>query len=85
LAHHKSTIKRIKTNNKANEHNRHYRSMMRTAGRKLKSADTPEARTENLLRVCGILDRLVTKGIIHRNTAARRKSRLSGYVNRLKA
>ena len=83
MEHHKSTIKRIKTNNKANERNRHYRSMMKTAIKKVKTAETAEARTENLTSVCAILDRLVSKGIIHTNTAARRKSRLSGYVNSL--
>ena len=81
MAHHKSTIKRIKTNNKANERNRQSRSIMRTAIRKLKTAESAETRNENLTELCAILDRLVSKGIIHINTAARRKSRLSGYVN----
>ena len=81
MAHHKSTIKRIKTNNKANERNRQYRSMMRTAIKKIRTSESTEARNENLTSLCAILDRLVSKGIIHINTAARRKSRLSVYVN----
>lgn len=76
MAQHKSALKRIKTSQKANLRNRHYRSMMRTAMRRVREAGTEETRQSTLRTACAILDRLASKGIIHHNTAARRKSRL---------
>ena len=80
MATHKSAKKRIRTSLKRNEHNRHYRSMMRKAMRRVREGEDNESRPENLRRACAILDRLVSKGIIHRNTAARRKSKLNKLV-----
>lgn len=81
MAHHKSAIKRIRTSHKANERNRHYRSMMRSAIRRVRETADSENKNENLHKACVILDRLVSKGVLHRNTAARRKSRLNKLVN----
>jgi len=82
MAHHKSAIKRIRTSNKARERNRQYRSKMRTVMRRVHESENDETRRTNLHHACAILDRLVSKGVIHRNTAARRKSKLNLYVNR---
>ena len=82
MAHHKSAIKRIRTSAKRNIRNRHYRSSMRGSIRRVVEAETPETRRELLRSACSILDRLVSKGIIRRNTAARRKSRLHSFVAR---
>jgi small subunit ribosomal protein S20 len=38
---------------------------------------------ETLLRTIQILDKAVTKGVIHKNTAARKKSRLTRQLNAL--
>ena len=80
MAHHKSALKRIKTNRKANIRNRHYRSTMRTALRRVRESESSDERQTTLRQACAILDRLATKNIIHRNTAARRKSRLHRFV-----
>ena len=80
MAHHKSTKKRIKTNLKANLRNRQYRSKMRTAMRKVREASDIETAHTDLQKTNALFDRLVAKGIIHRNTAARRKSRLHKAV-----
>ncbi len=77
MAHHKSTKKRIKTNLKANLHHRHYRSLMRTAIRRIGESQDDQLRSTNLLHACAVVDRLASKGIIHRNAAARTKSRLN--------
>jgi len=82
MAHHKSAIKRIRTNLKANVRNRHYRSMMRTALRRVREGKDTETRQNDLRYTCALLDRLAVKGIIHRNTAARRKSRLHRLIAR---
>ncbi|MDP8229229.1 MAG: 30S ribosomal protein S20 [Candidatus Electryoneaceae bacterium] len=80
MAHHKSTRKRIKTNRKANIRNRQFRASMRTALRRVRESESNDDRLTNLHQACAILDRLATKKIIHRNTAARRKSRLHRFV-----
>ena len=83
MAHHKSAIKRIRTSRKANERNRHYRSLMRSTIKKVREAADTESRSAALHRACSVLDQLVAKGVIHRNTAARRKSRLHGFAKRV--
>ncbi|HHE46603.1 MAG TPA: 30S ribosomal protein S20 [Bacteroidetes bacterium] len=80
MAHHKSAIKRIKTNRKSNLRNRHYRTLMRTSLRRVRESSSPETLQGNLRSACAVLDRLVGKGIIHRNNAARRKSKLHRMV-----
>lgn len=79
MPHHKSAMKRVRTSKKENARNRIYRTMMRRAIRRVRESDGAEsvelAKTAN-----AILDRLASKGIIHRNTAARRKSRLAKFV-----
>jgi len=57
--------------------------MMRTSIRRFREALDAESRRERLHTACAILDRMASKGIIHRNTAARRKSRLHRYASRL--
>ena len=54
--------------------NRAGRSELRTA---LKRASAPEATEEQRRRAITLLDRAARKGLIHRNAAARRKSRLT--------
>ena len=81
MAHHKSTIKRIRTTRKENLLNRQYRSRVRTLMKRVTEVEDEQVRKESLARAGTLLDRLARKGIIHRNTAARRKSRLAKFVN----
>lgn len=84
MAHHKSALKRIRTSAKRNLRNRHYRSTMRSSIRRVVESETPETGREHFRSACSVLDRLVSKGVIHRNTAARRKSRLYRIVSEIK-
>jgi len=80
MAHHLSAKKRIRTSKKANLRNRQYRSLLRTVLRKVREGETPEARMQNLRTAVSTLDRLVGKGILHRNNAARKKAHLTQFV-----
>lgn len=80
MAHHKSTKKRIKTNLKANLRNRSYRARMRNMIRKVREGEAGENMTRDFNATCALLDRLASKGVIPRNTAARRKSRLHKFM-----
>ncbi|HEX2640295.1 MAG TPA: 30S ribosomal protein S20 [Pyrinomonadaceae bacterium] len=86
MANHKSAEKRVRQTIKRNEINRKNRSRVRTEIKKLRAALTTSdkaASTEQLTPTISMIDKAVNKGILHRNTAARYKSRLTKHVNEL--
>jgi small subunit ribosomal protein S20 len=86
MANHKSAIKRVRQNAKRKEINRNNRSKLRTSIKKLRTSITganKAASTELLYPTVSLIDKAVNKGIIHKNTAARHKSRLTKHVNSL--
>jgi small subunit ribosomal protein S20 len=76
----KSQIKRIKTNAKAQERNKAVRSSLKTAVRRFREAlaggDSSVAKQE-LRAASRALDVAVTKGVIHKNQAANKKSAMA--------
>ncbi|HQX55216.1 MAG TPA: 30S ribosomal protein S20 [Pyrinomonadaceae bacterium] len=86
MANHKSAEKRVRQNAKRKEINRSNRSKLRTSIKKLRGAvagNDKAASTELLFPTVSLIDKAVNKGIIHKNTAARHKSRLTKHVNAL--
>ena len=81
-----SAVKNIRKNRRRNAINTARRSQLRSQIKKLRSLvalkDTTGARRE-LSKTLSLLDRSAGKGIIHHNTAARHKSRLTRQVNGL--
>ena len=57
------------------------RSRLRTAVKRVRTADTTVTAQEALAAAVAIIDKTARKGVIHRNQAARRKSRLTRRVN----
>ena len=86
MANHKSAEKRNRQNLKRNEINRSNRGRLRTQIKKLRAAiagqDKPVS-GELLNPTISLIDKAVNKGVIHKNTAARYKSRLSKHVAEL--
>jgi small subunit ribosomal protein S20 len=86
MANIKSAEKRILQNERHRERNRNFRSRMRTAIKRLRTAlesgDSAQAQ-ELLPQTLRVIDETVQKGVVHRNTAARYKSRLTRAVNAL--
>lgn len=84
----KSAIKRVKTNEARRLRNASQKSALRTA---VKQADQAvlgtdvNAAKEALQLAQKKLDKAVTKGLIHKNAAARKKSRLAQKLNALSA
>ncbi|WP_188149741.1 30S ribosomal protein S20 [Teredinibacter waterburyi] len=80
--------KRARQNDKARAHNASLRSMVRTYLKKVNAAieagDAEEAKAAYATAV-PIIDRMADKGIIHKNKAARHKSRLNKQVKALAA
>lgn len=83
----KSAIKRVKVAERNRVRNRAYKSQVRTEQTKLeetlKLANVKEI-DANLSAVYAVIDKAVAKGVLHRNTAARKKSRLALKADALK-
>ena len=79
----KSQIKRIKTNEKARLRNKAVKSSLKTAIRKAREAAAAgdvEKATEYQRAAARQLDKAVSKGVIHKNQAANKKSALASKV-----
>ncbi|HMS39634.1 MAG TPA: 30S ribosomal protein S20 [Pyrinomonadaceae bacterium] len=86
MPNHKSAEKRDRQNEKKRLVNRSNRSKLRTQIKKLRSAlsgNNKNVSTELLNPTVSLIDKMVNKGILHRNTAARHKARLTIHVNNL--
>lgn len=80
----KTPAKRIKQAEANRLRNKAYKSKLKTSVKKFEaslSEGNVEVAKENLLQVTSLIDKSVTKGIMHKNTAARNKSRLSKKFN----
>jgi small subunit ribosomal protein S20 len=79
LANTKQAKKRVRQAEKHRRHNASRRSMLRTYIKKVDTAiakGNPQVALSSLQEATPIIDRMVNKGIIHKNKAARHKSRL---------
>jgi small subunit ribosomal protein S20 len=86
MAHHKSALKRIRQTDRRTEVNRARRSRIRTFIKKVESAiaeGNQKAATQALRDAEPEIMRGVTKGVLKKNTAARKVSRLSQKIKAL--
>jgi small subunit ribosomal protein S20 len=82
----KSQIKRNRQNEKARERNKAVRSELKTRTKHvLAAAEAGEDTVESLRLAVKRIDTAAAKGVIHRNEASRRKSRLTKRINALDA
>ena len=78
--------KRARQNENRRRHNASFRSMVRTYIKKVGLAiegKDYKAATEAYLAAVPVIDRMADKGIIHKNKAARHKSRLNNAIKAL--
>ena len=85
MAHSKQAIKRVRTNDKARQANKTVTSAMRTAVKRVGKADSADDANANLPAAIKKIDKAAKKGILHKNAAARKKSRLQRAVNKTAA
>ena len=88
MANIKSQIKRNKQNEKAHQRNKAVKSELRTHVRKFREAveaGNVEAATSALQVASRKLDKAVSKGVIHKNQAANRKSAIAKKLTELQA
>ncbi len=87
MANHKSALKRIRSSEKRRQRNRIVRGSTRTSVKKARTSLTgkdmavAEAAVQDAVSA---LDKAAAKGVIHKNNAARRKSRLMRQLNQAK-
>lgn len=81
----KSALKANRQNIKRREHNRQMRARLRTALKSIRASldsnDLDGAKAA-LSRTVSIVDKMATRGIIHRNTAGRYKSRIAARLTK---
>jgi len=88
MPNHKSAEKRVRQNERRRDINRSNRARVRTSVKKLRGAladgDAQDIKTA-LPMTMSEIDKAVQKGVLHRNAAARHKSRLTARANKATA
>ena len=84
MANHKSALKRAKQNEIRRLRNKATKTRTKNATKSVHlalSGDTPEDAVARLNEAKSVIDNAAKKGVIHKNTAARKISRLTKHVN----
>lgn len=81
----KSAAKRVKTNLLRAQRNKSVKTVLKSSIRRFQEAvnsdDLEEAKTA-LVKACRVIDKAVVHGVIHKNNASRKKSRLARMLNK---
>jgi len=80
---HQSAIKRVRQNKKRREHNRAQRKKMRELVKNVLESDNKEEADKLFKEAQSYLDRVARRGLIHKNKAAHKKSRMRKHINTL--
>lgn len=86
MAYSKTPAKRARNAEKSRIRNKAYKSSLKTSIKKYEASlteDNMDAAREKLLQVTSLIDKSVSKGILHKNNAAHKKSRLTKKFNSL--
>lgn len=73
----------MKTSAEARIRNRAYRSRLRAAVRELRTESSKEVAAKTYREVVSLIDGGVRRRLLHRNNAARQKSRLASFVRKM--
>ncbi len=84
MAQHKSAVKRIRQSERRRIRNKANLSRIKTLVKKVRSAKGKDEASRAYTVAVKYLDRMATKGVIHKNKAANEKSKLTKFVNKLK-
>ena len=85
MANHKSSLKRIRANEKKRLRNRFQHKTTRTAIKRLRETEDKAVASELYKKVSSMLDKLAKKNVIHKNKASNQKSRLAKVLNKMVA
>ena len=79
-----STLKRVRQSNKKNIRNKHYKSMLSTSVKKYLNEQDKDQSEALLKEAISTIDKVVQKGVIHKNRGSQQKSKLMGHFNNKK-
>jgi len=85
MAHHKSALKRIRQAEKNRIYNRQQKKTIKLALRSIRESDNFDEAQKQLVQTFQVLDKAVARGILHKNNAANKKSKLYKFVQKLKS
>ena len=88
MANHPSALKRAKQNRVRRLRNRGYKSRAKTAVKEVRTTvaeNDPGKALQSFKEAVSILQKTAGRGVIHKNTAARKISRLARQVNQIQA
>ena len=86
MANHKSALKRARQSEVKRLRNKSYKTKVKKAVKEVRVAlksDSPQQSTESFVEAVSIIQKTASKGVIHKNQAARRISRLARQVNQI--
>lgn len=79
----KSALKRWRQSEKRRARNQAVKSLLRTLMKRVRSSKSKDEGTKNLHEAVSALHKAAHRGVLHRNNASRKVSRLSSFVNKL--
>ena len=85
MAHHKSAKKRIRSSERKKAVNKMTDSKIKTVVKKTLATDKKEELEKLYKEAISVLDKGTSKGRLHKNNAARKKSRLTKHLNKVTA
>jgi small subunit ribosomal protein S20 len=83
MAHHKSAKKRVRSTKRRAERNKTALSKVKTLIKKVYDTEDSAKAQEYLKEAVAFLDKTASKGRLHKNTVARKKSAITKHVNKL--
>ena len=86
MANHKSALKRVRQNEVRRIRNKSYKTSTKKAIKEVRAAvanGSAEEARERLTKAVSIIQKTVSKGVIHKNQASRKISRLARQVNQI--
>ena len=78
-----TVLKRVRQSKKANERNKNYKSAMKTAIKKVLNETDKNNASKLADKAFSTIDKVASKGVIHKNKAANQKSRVSKYLKNI--
>jgi len=78
-----TVLKRVKQSIKANIRNKNYKSALKTTIKKTMNESNKEKATKLADEAFSTIDKAASKGVIHKNKAANKKSKISNHIKNM--
>tara|TARA_Y100000588_G_C13821070_1_gene739414 strand:- start:385 stop:639 length:255 start_codon:yes stop_codon:yes gene_type:complete len=79
-----TVLKRVRQSKKANARNKHYKTLVKTVTKKVLTETKKEEANKHATKAFSAIDKVASKGIIHKNKAANQKAKISKHINNIK-